>query len=200
MNQKRLLFITGLLFCTAWFMSCHTDTTPRPDAWPRIYFPEKKSDIVFDDSDCPFMFHLPDYYSINRNVTFFNEKPDDPCWMNLQCKSLNATIYMSYKELNSGQTLEKLSEDAYRLTYKHSSMADYIEPQEIDNGHGVYGLIYYVGGDAASNFQFFVTDTVQNFVRGALYFYARPNADSLKPEISFMITDIRDMLNSWRWK
>jgi gliding motility-associated lipoprotein GldD len=197
-NNKLLLFLFLYTICI--LIGCSTDETPKPEAYPRINFPERKSLITFSDDTCPFIFTLPNYYIMHRKRTFFNEKTENPCWMNLECSDLNATIYLSYKMLSPDQSLQKLIDDAYKLTYKHTQKADYIEPQEIDNGHGAVGLIYYVGGDAASNFQFFITDTTKNFVRGALYFYTHPNADSLKPVVNFMIEDIEGMLNSWRWK
>jgi hypothetical protein len=36
-------------------------------------------------------------------------------------------------------------------------------------------------GNAASSTQFYVTDSTTHFLRGVLYFYSAPNADSLKP-------------------
>ena len=192
------LLLAGLL--TASLISCETDTSPRPNAWPRVHYPEATDTIVFEEPGCPYTFTLPNYYEIERNVLFFNEKPDDPCWTNLVCKDLNATIYLSNKPLDNSYSYSQMIEDAYKLTYKHSSRADFIEPQQIENQYGVHGLIYFVGGDAASNFQFFVTDTVSNFVRGALYFNNRPNADSLKPVIQFMVSDIEGMLSSWKWR
>lgn len=199
MNFQLKLF-SVFIFLSAVFISCHTDNTPKPESYPRIYFPEMKELMTYSDENCPFTFQLPNYYIINKNITFFNEVPEDPCWLNLICNDLNATIYLSYKELDQQQKLQQLIEDAYKLTYKHSSRADFIQPQEIENEFGVHGLIYYVGGDAASNFQFFVTDTTTNFVRGALYFNNRPNADSLKPVIQFMVNDIQGMLSTWKWK
>lgn len=198
--QKNLFHLTLFLFATAFFVSCSTDETPRPDAYPRIHYPELHELVTYSDDECPFTFQLPDYYVINKNVTFFNQAPENPCWMNIICKDLNATIYLSYKELGDDQSLQKMIEDAYKLTYKHSSRADFIEPQEIENEFGVHGLIYFVGGDAASNFQFFVTDTITNFVRGSLYFNNKPNADSLKPVVQFMVNDIQGMLSNWKWK
>ncbi|MFI5170755.1 MAG: hypothetical protein ACHQFW_00105 [Chitinophagales bacterium] len=189
-----------LLLPLAFIISCHTDTTPKPSSYPRIFFPEMKELVTYDDPNCPYTFQLPDYYIINKNVTYFNETPEDPCWLNLICSDLNATIYLSYKELTEKQKLQQLVEDAYKLTYKHSSQADFIQPQEIENEYGVHGLIYYVGGDAASNFQFFVTDTISNFVRGSLYFNNRPNADSLKPVVQFLVNDIQGMLSTWKWR
>ncbi len=190
--------ITGL--CIAALCACETDTSPRPNAWPRVHYPSSEETIVFEDPDCPYTFTLPGYYTIDRNVTYFKETPEDPCWMNLVCADLNATIYLSNKPLDEKYSYQQMIEDAYKLTYKHSSRADFIEPQEIENQYGVHGLIYFVGGDAASNFQFFVTDTVSQFVRGALYFNNKPNADSLKPVIQFMVNDIEGMLSSWKWR
>ena len=198
--NKNLLLLTPFLFSLAFIISCSTENTPRPDAYPRIYFPELKELVTYNDEQCPFTFQLPDYYRINKNITFFNQAPENPCWMNIICDDLNATIYLSYKELSGEESLQKLIEDAYKLTYKHSSRADFIEPQEIENEFGVHGLIYFVGGGAASNFQFFVTDTITNFVRGALYFNNRPNSDSLKPVVQFMVNDIQGMLSNWKWK
>jgi len=189
-----------LLFIAAFFVACETDNTPRPSGYPKINYPTSDGKIVYNDADCPYTFVLPDYYKIDKNVTFFNKAPEDPCWMNLICSDLNATIYFSYKQLQENITVQKMIEDAYKLTYKHSSRADFIEPQEIENQYGVKGLIYFVGGDAASNFQFFVTDTTTNFVRGALYFNSAPNADSLKPVIQYMVNDIEGMLETWQWK
>lgn len=198
--MTKLLQLCILLLAAGFFVACETDITPRPNAYPKINYPITQGKLVYDNADCPYTFLLPDYYKIDNNVTFFNQRPDDPCWMNLICEDLNATIYFSYKQLQENITVEKMVEDAYKLTYKHSSRADFIEPQEIENRYGVKGLIYYVGGDAASNFQFFVTDTTSNFVRGALYFNSPPNADSLKPVIQYMVNDIEGMLETWQWK
>lgn len=197
---RKLYSTCLLLIVAALFVSCHTDNTPKPEAYPRIYFPHLDTILTYSDPDCPYTFQIPDYYTINKNVTFFNQKPDDPCWINLLCSDLNATIYLSYKELKEPSSLQKLIEDTYKLTYKHSSRADFIQPQEIENEFGTHGMIYFVGGDAASNFQFFVTDTISNFVRGALYFNNRPNTDSLKPVVQFMVNDMQGILSSWKWK
>lgn len=200
MQHKNAFVIILILFAFASIISCSTDITPKPNGYPRIIFPEKRTVIDYSDPDCPYSFQIPDYYLVDKNVTFFNEKPEDPCWINLVCSDLNATIYLSYKQLQSDTSLQKLIEDTYKLTYKHSERADFIEPQQIENQYGVQGMIYFVGGDAASNFQFFITDTTSNFVRGALYFYSRPNGDSLKPVVQFMVNDIENMISTWRWK
>jgi gliding motility-associated lipoprotein GldD len=64
----------------------------------------------------------------------------------------------------------------------------------------VYGLMYDIGGNAATNLQFYVTDSVQHFMRGSLYFNVRPNIDSIQPVIDFLKVDLIHMLETFRWK
>ncbi|MFN0275194.1 MAG: hypothetical protein ACKVPJ_05585 [Chitinophagales bacterium] len=200
MHRNPLVFTNCILLAIAFCVSCHTDTTLRPSAYPRVHYPERQGLVTYSLPDCPYTFQMPDYYVVQRKAKFFNEEVLENCWLNLECTDLNATIYMSYKKLSLEQSLQRLVEEAYDMTFKHTQKADYIQPQEVDNGNGGMGLIYYVGGDAASNIQFFITDTTKNFMRGALYFYAHPNADSLKPVVNFMIEDIKGILASWKWK
>jgi gliding motility-associated lipoprotein GldD len=54
--------------------------------------------------------------------------------------------------------------------------------------------------EAASPFQFYLTDSTKNFVRGALYFNTVPNNDSLAPVIDFLKQDIIHMIETFRWK
>jgi len=56
------------------------------------------------------------------------------------------------------------------------------------------------GADAASTYQFYLTDSTSNFLRGALYFDLVPNNDSLSPVIDFLKADIEQMITSFRWK
>jgi gliding motility-associated lipoprotein GldD len=120
--------------------------------------------------------------------------------MNITFPEYNAAVYLSYKEINAKHNLSKLIEDAHTLTYRHSIKADYIDEGTIKSRNNVYGLYYDVGGNAASNIQFFVTDSVKNFIRGSLYFNNEPNADSLAPVINFVRKDIEHMISTLKWK
>jgi gliding motility-associated lipoprotein GldD len=65
----------------------------------------------------------------------------------------------------------------------------------------VFGLVYEISGsDAASTYQFYLTDSTKNFVRGALYFDLVPNNDSLAPVIDFLKKDVEHMITTFRWK
>ena len=66
--------------------------------------------------------------------------------------------------------------------------------------NGITGIFFRVGGNAATAKQFFVSDTTKNFLRGALYFDATPNYDSLKPVQDFLQVDMDHLINTFRWK
>ena len=108
---------------------------------------------------------------------------------------------MSYKPVTTQQPLEALIEDAHEMSFTaHSKRADYIGEQVFQfPDRKVYGILYDVGGNAASAHQFVATDSVRHFVRGALYFNVTPNADSLKPANDFLEKDIIHLLETLRW-
>ena len=64
----------------------------------------------------------------------------------------------------------------------------------------VFGMLYDIKGNVASSVNFFVTDSVKNFIRGALYFSNRPNHDSLAPAIDFFREDILHLMRTIKWK
>jgi gliding motility-associated lipoprotein GldD len=61
-------------------------------------------------------------------------------------------------------------------------------------------MFYEVGGDAATNSQFYVTDSTRHFVTGSLYFYAKPNYDSILPAASYIKKDIKKIIETFEWK
>jgi gliding motility-associated lipoprotein GldD len=86
------------------------------------------------------------------------------------------------------------------MVYDHSIKADAIEEKMILNSnHNVYGTAYKLIGNSASNYQFYVTDSLQHFLRGALYFNCAPNYDSLKPSIEFLLPDLDTLINTLKW-
>lgn len=190
-----LLILSVSLFFTA----CEEESfTPKPKAYFRIDLPEKVYQS-FQPSDCPYSFEYPLYAKVNRDTSFFDGKTEDPCWLNISFEGLGGIIHISYKPITKEQTLFKLSEDAHKLAFKHTVKADFIDEQYIQTKNGVKGMLYDVGGNAASNVQFFVTDSTQHYLRGALYFSAAPNADSLEPVVKFVRQDMLHLLETFKW-
>lgn len=183
-----LIFMAGIVF------SCGNDYTPKPSGYFRIDLPEKKYQPL--DTLFPFYFEYPVY----ARITHDPQAPKEPYWINVDFPSFRGRIHMSYKEVNGN--LSQYLEDSRTLALKHMSKSTGITEQVISiPDRKVYGLIYTIqGSGAASTYQFYLTDSTRNFVRGALYFSVLPNNDSLAPVISFIQSDINHLVESFRWK
>lgn len=61
-------------------------------------------------------------------------------------------------------------------------------------------FFFRIGGNTATANQFLVSDSVKHFLRGALYFDATPNEDSLRPVNAFLKEDLRHLVNTLKWR
>lgn len=188
-----------LATCILIFTTCCThDNIPREKAYPKFYFPEKSYKKY--TSECGFNFEIPTYVTIENKDSFRNQRLEtDSCWFNVVYPELNAKIHFSYKYYDNPEVLTKLLEDSYKLTSKHMSKATFIKDSVIDLPH-LKGFIYTVGGNAASDKQFILTDYKHQFIRGAIYFSCKPNYDSLKPAIDFVDHDIYHMISTFKFQ
>lgn len=173
--------------------------TPKPRGYFRVDFP-KKEYRLFNEPGYPYSFEYPVYANIVKDTLFFDAKAENPWWINVDFPEFNSKVYMSYKTIGQSNSLDKLINDAFKLTYKHTLKAESIEEEDIHTPNNVHGLFYAVGGNAASAKQFYVTDSIHHYLRGALYFYAPPNADSLAPMQKFLQEDILHLVKTLKWK
>ena len=170
----------------------------KPRGYFQIDFPEKKY-ISFNQTGYPYTFDYPTYATVEKDTLFFNEKTENPWWININFHDLGGKIYLSYKQIGPNQTLAKLLEDSYQMSHYHTKRADYINEPEFHTANNVHGIYYDVGGNAASAFQFYATDSTKHFLRGALYFDTTPNVDSLKPVNQFLRADIEHLIQTLKW-
>lgn len=198
MNKTQLPFFFILLFLGVFlFSSCGSDeedvVSPKPRAYFRIDLPKKE--YVHYSGDCPFSFDIPSY----SNVKIDNDPKAEPCWLFLDFPSFKGRLHLTYKAVNGN--FDKYLEQTYDMTSRHQVKASGIEELLVSKkAVNVYGLIYNIEGNAASSTQFFLTDSVHHFIRGALYFYEVPNADSAKPVIEFIRKDIQHMIETFKWE
>ncbi|TAD84178.1 MAG: hypothetical protein EAY75_13580 [Bacteroidetes bacterium] len=189
-----LLFV--LLLC--WLAACNSPFVPRPKGYFAVPLPPKEYRL-FDSAGFPYSFEYPLYATVVKDSTFFDAQPENPWWINLDVPSLNGRIYLSYKQIANGN-FQKLVNDAFKLTNKHNFKASSIDDSLLRNPQGVSGIFFNVGGNAASAYQFFLTDSSRHFLRGALYFEAPPNADSLQPMNNFLKQDLLHLMQTLRWR
>jgi gliding motility-associated lipoprotein GldD len=195
------MFRKGLIFFSLMMiLSCKESTyVPKPIAYPKIDLPQFTQYQSFNSS-CPYQFEYPNYIEIVKDTFFFGEEVSSNCWINMVYPSLNAKIHFSYKVIGQDISLEKVMQDSHELAYTHSKKADYIDEFEIENPNGVKGLMTDIGGDAANNIQFYLTDYEKHYLRGAVYFSSHPNADSLQPALEFIKKDMMHFFETFAWK
>jgi gliding motility-associated lipoprotein GldD len=193
MNHRKiqlvLLFLTGMIS----MISCHQDHTPRPRGYYRISFPEKNYQSL--SMQVPYTFQIPTYSYPEADSLNLNQ----PYWITIQIPGNHAQIHISYIKLH--HDLAEHTEFSRTLAYKHTEKATSIDEQVfVNKAKKVYGTLYTIKGDAASPMQFYLTDSVSNFLRGALYIKEVPNADSLRPVINFLSQDVLQLVETTEWK
>jgi gliding motility-associated lipoprotein GldD len=195
MFPKQFLF---LFIAVSLIAACNSDYVPKPRGYFKVPLPEHRYQ-VFDREGYPYTFEYPVYASIIKDSTFFEETAENPYWINVEFPQFNGRIYVSYKEIGK-QTFDKLRDDAYKMTYKHTLKATSVEDSPMVTPQGLSGVFFKVGGNAATNQQFYLTDEKKHFLRGALYFDTTPNDDSLSVVNAFLAEDLRHLINSFKWK
>ncbi|MEA3317763.1 MAG: gliding motility lipoprotein GldD [Bacteroidota bacterium] len=191
---KNKFLLSSIMLLTLSISSCKNEpATPKPRGYFRIDLPQKEYQQY--NSTCPYTFEYSKYANISADPYFPNKK----CWININYPGINGKIHISYKKLNNN--LSKFTEESRELAYKHTIKAESInEKIFLKPGRSVYGTLYNIKGNTASSVQFYLTDSTNHFLRGALYFNVQPNKDSLAPVINFVKEDITVLIESFKWK
>jgi gliding motility-associated lipoprotein GldD len=192
--MMRRLSIPGLLLA-ACLCGCmgNTDYTPKRLGYFRIALPERK--YTSYTAECPFTFEYPQYATVLRD----SGAGHNSCWLNIVFPQFRCNVYMSYLTIDTN--LDAYLEECRQFVVKHEVKASAINERAVENRKDrIFGNIYDIEGNVASNMQFYLTDSTRNFVRGALYFYAVPNKDSLEPVVNFVREDINHLIETFRWK
>jgi gliding motility-associated lipoprotein GldD len=168
-------------------IGCKEDPIPKPKAQIRLEYPAGKPTILETDN-FKFQYNALAQAESNNENAFTIAYPD-----------MKGAIFLSYKKIDGN--LKKLIIDAKKLSYEHAVKADNIVEQPyINPDKKVYGALFEVQGNAASQSQFFATDSTEHFLTGSVYFYTRPNYDSILPAAAYLQNDIRGIIESLQWK
>jgi gliding motility-associated lipoprotein GldD len=186
--MKRLILI---IILTSFFAGCKENPVPKPRGYFRIDLPEKtyRNQIT----DCPFQFEIPGYSNYEKRTD-----KNDECWFNLNFPKYRAQVHFTYKPVNDN--LRQLLEESHSMSFEHHVKANDIKRSAIQiDSTCVYGLVFRLDGDVASSIQLYLTDSVNHFLRGSLYFNVKTNSDSLAPVVEFIAEDMINMANTLRW-
>lgn len=190
MNKLGKVFFLGMVMIL--ISSCGEDTLPKPKAMLRLSYPEPMYKKI--SLPCAYSFEKNELATLNRPI-----RRRKQCWYNLDYSGLKGTIYLSYFKINNN--LDSLLRDAQNLTQEHVVKADEITQEPyINPDKKTYGMFYEIKGNAASQSQFYITDSVDHFLTGSVYFKIRPNYDSILPAANYLRNDIRRIMETMEWK
>jgi hypothetical protein len=214
--KNTIPFLVAFVFLQ---IACNSSFQPKPKGYFAIELPKERTYQKFDDAKYPYTFEFPTYAKVIKDSTFFEASPKNDFWVNVDFPQYKCKIYLSYNSVKGqsyykvkdkitgvykdslGQnSFDKLRDDAFKLTAKHIYKADNIPNEKVRTPNGIEGILFKVGGNAASPMQFFLSDTSTHFLRGALYYDAAPNADSTKPITDYLNKDIEHIINTLQWR
>lgn len=179
--------------------ACNSPYTYKKKGYFRIDFPQKEYQL-FDEPGYPYTFEYPTYALVKKDTSFFDTKAGD-WWVNIDVPRLHGRIYISYKPVRSSTGFDSLVSDGFKLAYKqHTEISTGIEDSVMTTPNGVEGIFFSLRGNTATANQFFLTDSTRHFLRGALYFDATPNEDSLSIVNNFLKEDLRHLINTLKWR
>ncbi len=193
--MKHIAFLY-LIISALFFTSCgdSEQAVPKPPSYLRIEMPEHS--YAWYEPDCPYRFKLSEAYQV-RDV----RDPDGAltCHKDISLGKLNGVMHFSYIKMQ--EPLAAYVNFSNDKVDEHQIKATAIRDKQIIRPEArVYGTFFELQGDVASPFQFYLTDSTENFASGVVYFNSVPNYDSLKPSLDYLKEDLEELLNSFEWK
>ncbi|WP_226389809.1 gliding motility lipoprotein GldD [Penaeicola halotolerans] len=190
-SVKRYLVAVVLLILS---VSCEEDYLPKPKGYNRIDLPDHRFE--------PLLGSFPYTLEKSQLATFVPDtsRYSEPGWGNIRYELFDAEINLTYKKIKDKQSLKDYMEDSYKLTSKHQVRAYAIEERALMTPQGYTGVVSELEGQVPTQFQFYLTDSTENFIRGALYFNTAMKNDSLAPVIEYIKVDMAHLMNTLKWK
>jgi gliding motility-associated lipoprotein GldD len=194
--MKRVLKQISKSFVLVFLLAaCNRDYLPKPLGYNRLTLPEPAYRPLPDS--LPYAFEYSRHARLLADTSWLREK----FWIEIYYPDLKANIHVTYKRIHkNNQLLKEFLNDAYTLTAKHQVKAYAINEVITTTPSGKTAVIAELEGEVPSQFQFTITDSTDNFLRGALYFNTKVANDSLAPAIEYMKKDIMHMINTLEWK
>ena len=188
--KKAIIWIFLPLFSSLFFLCKGKKNALRPYGYMREEYLEEKY-IDFSNEFMKFK---------HSSLSKIEIIPHKKHWFNLIYPHIKATIYLTYFPVN--KNLEKLVYESELSVKRHQIKASYIKEKSFFNPKSKnYGKIYQLGGESASNLQFYLTDGVKHFLSGILYFdHYVVDEDFLLPKIKYIKKNIKKLLESLTWK
>ena len=185
--MKRFFPLAFLVFLC---LGCESNWLPKPPGYNRIELPRHEYQRL--EQGYPYQLDFSTHSRVEADSFNLGEKE----WINLNYKEFGAKVHLTYKKIDQSTDFKTLSNDAFNLTAKHQIKAYGIEEAILLTPNGYVAVVAELSGEVPTQFQFFVTDSTSNFLRGAVYFNSALKNDSLAPIIEYIKLDMAHLINS----
>lgn len=196
MNRASLLgFFAIIIYLMACTDSTTQDFSPKPKGYNRIDLPLHAYQKL--EGGHPFTFE----YSKSAIIQLDTFKNAEPHWIIVYYPKLDTRIQFTYKLLQNNQKkLQNLMIDAAKLAFNHDKKASSIADKLYFTKNGKKAVVFELEGEVPTPYQFFLTDSTQHYLRGAVYLMTATKNDSLRPIIDFMKEDSKHIMETLQWK
>ncbi|MDD6211357.1 MAG: hypothetical protein PUB21_12235 [Bacteroidales bacterium] len=179
-----VFFVLSLSGCQEYY--------PKPKAVLRA---EKSNDIVAVDT-----LLFANFETMRTTQISPQKKNGDEIWINIVYPEYQAELYGTYCPVKKNK-LTVLTNDFYELLERNVRDEEFHYSLYESPADSVYAHLFLIGSSAASPIQFFVTDSVSRFFRGALYFAEPSLSDEKKASYTELLTEeVMHLLETFRWK
>lgn len=189
MRSISLLILACLLY------GCSTpEYVPKPWGYNRIDLPKPEYQTLAEKH--PYTFEHSKYSHIRPDSSSIAE----PHWIYIIYPKFKANVQLTYKSVKKDpKFFADFVDDSHKLLSKHFTKATAVEDIKIKTPSGKTAVVFELEGEVPSQFQFYVSDSTQHFLRGALYFRTALKNDSLAPVIDYIKKDVIHLLNTVKW-
>lgn len=168
---------------------------PKPRAYPRV---ERATELVTEYKLKNISFQYP---TDAKFVEQYSEKKN-ALWFNMEYPKFEAKLYCTFLE-GEKRDIEKSLDDNARLIGQALSMSSHTKMHEeafLNDENSVFGRLYSFNGNAINPFQFYLTDSTNYFLRGALYYDTEVKDDSIALITESLKDDIVKLMETFNYK
>jgi gliding motility-associated lipoprotein GldD len=190
--KRRSSLLPALTLCAILAGCGDPDPVPKPRGYFRIDLPPQEY--------VPWLEEGAMAMEVPANARMVKRREEAGSrWYDLRYPDQRATVHLTWTPVQ-GQLMDLIT-DAHAFRTTHEARAARMGVQRIRRPEQrVFGNIYHAEGDVASPLVFYLTDSTDNFLYGALYYDVRPNADSLAPVTQRIREDVAHFVGTLEWR
>ena len=186
----KILFLFGLLL---FHFSCdETSYLPREKAFLRLEFEKPMYDTFSSEfSKLNFIFN-------NAYASF--EKVSDKKTV-LRYKDIKIDIVLSDIQLENTSSIEESLQNFYMFLEPHRKKSNQTSVKEfVSADNKRFAKVFEMRGPVASPLQYYVTDSINNFLFGSMNLTEKSDYDSIYPSVMYVKNDIFSIIESVNWE